>query len=175
LYSLATTQSGRQKRAEGQRRYRQKQLLPELLIAMALMPLPNRSSFFFQQALESANNLDESGLDEWDKPPPYQSLPSPDSPSEQQYTLRLIDVLNGRRLRIYREDAKSRKLLSGKGATSDLQRAISEHVEEWHNLGGLLKDYAGCERHRSIGKNLHEWHARWAYYMNQELVNLKSP
>jgi hypothetical protein len=149
---------------------------------MATRPLPDGSSFFFQQALESVDNLDETGLDEWDKPPPYQSLPPPDSPPEQQYTLRLINVLNGRRLRIYRKDAESRKLLSERGVSTspshvcrDLRREIGVHVKEWKELGGLLKDYAGCERHKSIANNLHEWHARWAYYMSQELDTLKFP
>jgi hypothetical protein len=85
-------------------------------------------------------------------------------------------------LRIYQKDAESRKLLSDseRGVSTStshvcqgLRREIGVHVKEWQELGGLLKDYAGCERHKSIANNLREWHAHWAYYMSQELDTIK--
>jgi hypothetical protein len=91
---------------------------------MALRPLP--TSYLFRQALESADNLDETGLEEWDHPPPYQSPPPSDMPSDRNYTLRLIDVLDGCRLRIYQEEA--RFCAGDVSRLRSLQQAVDENV-----------------------------------------------
>lgn len=59
--------------------------LPRDLIALALQELPIYSKFF-RDASNSADLLDETGMDEWDGGPPYVTGPPSDTTREVLYT-----------------------------------------------------------------------------------------
>jgi hypothetical protein len=58
---------------------------------MADLPLPE-DSFFFREALASADNLDESELEQYDKDPPYELQPSRDPHADSIFTQRLTEA-----------------------------------------------------------------------------------
>ncbi|KAG0700538.1 hypothetical protein DFH29DRAFT_876524 [Suillus ampliporus] len=58
--------------------------LPSSILQFANLPLPN--SYLFRQLLNGSDLIDVSDLSQWDKAPPYNSLPPPDSPEEQRFT-----------------------------------------------------------------------------------------
>jgi hypothetical protein len=77
--------------------------LPDDLINQALLPLPE-SSYLFQEALASPENLDESDLWRWEHGPPYVvDSRSTATPSELRYTERLVEVIHGVWLREQRK------------------------------------------------------------------------
>lgn len=136
--------------------------LPAHLISQALVPLPPSHSFLFQEALASAENLDESDLAQWDADPPYiaSEIPS-DTPSEIRFTERLVEVMHGRRLRQQRECDMGRNARFI-GRTRDqkareLQQEIFRVLGRWQTLELYLPSYKGGAREVRMASHLHEW------------------
>src|SRR5262245_15249721 len=67
--------------------------LPAALVAQALTKLPDSTPLFLE-ALQSADNLDESDLGRWDSRPPFTpQLAITDERSEARFTERLVEVM----------------------------------------------------------------------------------
>jgi hypothetical protein len=79
----------------------------EELLPLASLPLPKEARLF-QEALRSADNLDESDLGRWDVDPPLDLNSGVESISESRYMARLTEVMHGRRLRQQQERDKER-------------------------------------------------------------------
>ncbi|KAG1724162.1 uncharacterized protein EDB91DRAFT_1062981 [Suillus paluster] len=58
--------------------------LPSSILQFANLPLPN--SYLFHQLLNGSDLINVLDLSQWDKAPPYNSLPPSDSPEEQRFT-----------------------------------------------------------------------------------------
>ena len=98
------------------------------------------------EALQSANNLDESDLGRWDSRPPF--VPQrviADERSEARFTEWLVEVMHGRRLRQQRERDKMRVMENHGKCVAEvvgaLHREISQGVQEWQTLSAFIQDY----------------------------------
>ncbi|GLB44087.1 hypothetical protein LshimejAT787_1600170 [Lyophyllum shimeji] len=98
---------------------------PAELVTMALLPMPEASSFF-QQASRSADLLDETGLKIWDAGPPYLSGPSSDTLRELEFIRRLEEVMHGRRTRLLRECEVTRASLPPSVVQEALVQAVGK-------------------------------------------------
>jgi hypothetical protein len=137
--------------------------LPNRLTELALLELPD--STLFREALASADNLDESEMPQWDQDPPY--LP-PEYPTntidEEAYTKKMVDVMNGRRLRLERIAIMERE---GRcKTTEDLRKALEEDLQAafdaWKRLDRRMETYDGDGDPRAfaMASNLLQWRAR---------------
>jgi hypothetical protein len=98
--------------------------LPPALVASTLADLPT-TSYLFKQALQSAENLDESDLGCWDGGPPF--VPQPmitDAASEASFTERLVEVMHGRRLRQLIEQDQIRVVESHGKSAVEISEAL---------------------------------------------------
>ncbi|KAG2743394.1 hypothetical protein P692DRAFT_20746279 [Suillus brevipes Sb2] len=74
--------------------------LPQSLIALAVLPLPN----LFHLACSRLELIDESSVLQWEKPPPYDSPPPPpNSPDEDCFACNLADIMHGRQYCLEKE------------------------------------------------------------------------
>ncbi|KAG1851784.1 hypothetical protein C8R48DRAFT_777738 [Suillus tomentosus] len=110
--------------------------LPQSLIALAALPLPD--SFLFQQAYSGSELIDESDVFQWDKPPPYDSPPPPNSPHEARFTRNLVDVMHGRQCRL-EEETRARYAQMFAAANVDvilqeIQAAERKLMGNWNKL-----------------------------------------
>ncbi|GLB38032.1 hypothetical protein LshimejAT787_0410830 [Lyophyllum shimeji] len=141
---------------------------PAELVTMALLPMPEASSFF-QQASRSADLLDETGLDIWDAGPPYLSGPPSDTLHELEFTRRLEEVMHGWRTRLLRECEVTRASLP----PSVVQEALVQAVGEWKIGSAFMDYYAGFEeghREREMARVWVQWLAREAYSLYVALI-----
>jgi hypothetical protein len=144
-------------------------LLPAL-VTQALTKLPDSAPLFLE-ALQSADNLDESDLGCWDSRPPF--VPQrviADERSEARFTERLVEVMHGRRLRQQRERDKMRVMENhGKyvaEVVGALHREISQGVQEWQSLSAFIQDYNAGPRERRMADHYVEWCARKVWHLH---------
>ncbi|KII90982.1 hypothetical protein PLICRDRAFT_28849 [Plicaturopsis crispa FD-325 SS-3] len=145
--------------------------LPNSLVEMALRPLPE-SAPLFVEALSSPDALDEGGLEQWDDDPPYLSPPPPETPSEDNYTARLVEVMHGRRLRIERARVAARLAEFSRdedGLRTTLASELEEMLVKWEALELFTAGDSSCSRHRRMAEHLLQWRARLVYSAHQEL------
>src|ERR1700733_10307696 len=136
---------------------------------MALLPLPE-STFLFQEAPISPDNLDESDLWRWEGGPPYVvESKSTSTPSELHYTERLIEVVHGVRLREQRKaDMVRRNEFLKKNravALEGLSVEITAMLEDWNILILFMQDYAAGARELTMAHIYLQWQARTIYHM----------
>jgi hypothetical protein len=125
-YSGKATSSGQHQTAYWTRRGCQgsshSHHLPAVLITEALQELPE-GTYLFQQALNNADALDESGLDIFDSGPPYPTGPPSESPHKVKHTKRLVKVMHGRYMRMLRNDPEGNKGI--------WEEKANDAVEQW--------------------------------------------
>jgi len=143
---------------------------------MAADPLP--SSELFIEALRNPGALDESELDYWDQEPPYTYQPN--SVEGDQYTINLVDVMHGRRLRQahQQEDARIAGVEAGdtKGVRDGMQADLKAAARNWKRV----RDAVHCEcdgmecdcRESRMARHWMQWQARAVYYLHGDLKAL---
>lgn len=147
-------------------------ILPDYLVELALLPLPD--SRLFREALQSADYLDETELPQWDQEPPYP--PSPYTADYANFTKNLVDVMNGRRLRMERlrnaeRAARCKTLKEWRGEIEgDLRTAFGD----WERMVKLMEAYGeeGDSRASTMAQNLLQWRARYVYTLYTMLEDL---
>ncbi|KAG2058670.1 hypothetical protein BDR06DRAFT_968206 [Suillus hirtellus] len=120
--------------------------LPSSVLQFTSLPLP--TSHLFHQSLTDPDLIDDSDLSQWDKAPPYKSLPPPDSPEEQRFTQNLFDVLLGRHLHMERESRAHRAAMYNAGerfrVLKELCDALERLIEGWDDLNACVTDHLQC-------------------------------
>ncbi|KAG1799096.1 hypothetical protein EV424DRAFT_1546126 [Suillus variegatus] len=110
--------------------------LPSSISQFANLPLPN--SYLFHQSLNGSDLIDDSDLSQWDKAPPYNSVPPPNLPEEQCFTQNLFDVKHGHNLHMERESHAHRAAMYDAGEISkvlkELRDAQKKLLEGWDDL-----------------------------------------
>jgi len=143
--------------------------LPPQLVLQASIPLPNPNSYFFAQALSSADNLDESDLWRWDLEPPY--IASPSDVLSEEYTENLIEVMHGRRLRQQqeRDQARGAELvgMSHRERREAILVELKAVLESWQRLDSFLPEYRGSVREVFMAKHLMRWRARTVCHLKE--------
>jgi hypothetical protein len=143
--------------------------LPAALISLALLPLPN--TYLFLEAYKSADNLDESDLGQWDLDPPYDLLRVPeDTPSEERFTVNLVDVMHGRRLRQEEEEKDRWNNQRGPNVRENILQEIGPALERWQSLARYLKTYQATSREVRMAEHLLQWRARKIHWLYKELI-----
>ncbi|KAG2096304.1 uncharacterized protein F5147DRAFT_656619 [Suillus discolor] len=116
--------------------------LPQSLVTLAVLPLPNSS--LFHQACSGSELIDESDVLQWEKPPPYDSPPPPNSPDEDRFTRNLVDVMHGRQYRLEKETrARYAQIFATANAEvilQDIQVAERTLMGKWNELNEVVKD-----------------------------------
>jgi hypothetical protein len=148
--------------------------LPANILYLASLPLPEDGDLF-KQALKSADALDESELDQWDRDPPY-VVPGPqDTPSEIRWTGRLEEVMHGRRMRRQREVDKQRQRYYHGQETdlrNELERVVGQSWADYDRIENIMRTYHGGTREMAMGLHLLRWKARDVYYTRLLLSSL---
>ena len=134
--------------------------------------MPDFTSFFFAEALRSAENLEESNLGLWDQDPPYDVTQYVDSPSERHFTERLGKVMHGRRLRLQQEEdlARDRDFegLTCKQRRKLLCRELRDILASWERLTGYLADYKANPCEMYMAEHLLQWRACKAVHLREK-------
>jgi hypothetical protein len=142
--------------------------LPINLVEQAQLPLPI-SAHLFQEALRSADNLDESDLWRWEGGPPYTIDPTNVSTGSDNYTDRLVEVIHGVRLREqHKEDeARCQRFLEGDRTVAllGLSVEVDGKLKEWETLTSFLHDYDASAREVTMAKVYLQWLARTIYHL----------
>ncbi|KAG2053168.1 hypothetical protein BDR06DRAFT_1054455 [Suillus hirtellus] len=117
--------------------------LPQSLITLAVLPLPNSS--LFHQACSRLELIDESDVLQWEKPPPYDSPPPPsNSPDEDRFTHNLVDVMDGRQYCLEKETharyAQIFATVNAEVILQDIQVAERTLMGKWNDLNEVVKD-----------------------------------
>lgn len=145
---------------------------PPELPSLAALPLPEASPLF-QQALESADNLDESDFDQWDEDPPYPHQPYVETPAEKRFTSRLLEVMHGRRLRqmVERNMARRQEYLtqSTRAWLKGLRREREDALDAYKRLSAFLPGYHAGPRELAMAEHLLQWRARTVVHLDQFL------
>ncbi|KAG2125360.1 uncharacterized protein EDB93DRAFT_1258224 [Suillus bovinus] len=107
--------------------------LPQALINLATTSLPD--SYLYRCASQSADNLDESELPQWDINPPYATPHPSDTAAEARFTENLVQVMHGRNSRLEKEQLQQRaqKYTAGgmNGLCTELKEAIGTLLGQW--------------------------------------------
>jgi hypothetical protein len=143
--------------------------LPNDLINQALLPLPE-SSYLFQEALASPENLDESDLWRWEHGPPYVvDSGSTATPSELCYTERLVEVIHGVQLREQRKADDVRRCryrqMNHSEALEELVLEVKAMLEEWKTLSLFVRDYTAGAREMTMAQIYLQWQARTIHHL----------
>ncbi|RDX46215.1 hypothetical protein OH76DRAFT_1485646 [Lentinus brumalis] len=103
--------------------------IPAHLVALAQLPLS--SSRLFDEALTSADALDESDLGVWNLRPPYHTLPAhQENDTERRFTQRLVEVMHGKRFRELRADGEDRVRRIDTVGLQEMVEGLEERVAE---------------------------------------------
>lgn len=144
--------------------------LPQSLITLAALPLPNSS--LFHQACSGSELIDESDVLQWEKPPPYDSPPPPNSPDEDRFTRNLADVMHGRQYRLEQETrARHAQIFATANAEvilQDIQAAERTLMGKWNELNEYVLHMQSCERHRVMAGCYVQWQARKIFNYRRE-------
>ncbi|KAG2092119.1 uncharacterized protein F5147DRAFT_779740 [Suillus discolor] len=148
------------------------QPLETTLVAFATLPLPN--SYLFRYALAGSRLIDESDLAQWDKPPPYHSLPPPEIPDEEQFTQNLLDVMHRYQLRQLRVSCiRHAAMFNARGSdiasiTKEIQEARKALLDGWNDLHTRVTTLRACARHKAMAECYQQWQARKILNYQQE-------
>ncbi|KAG1860601.1 hypothetical protein C8R48DRAFT_590955, partial [Suillus tomentosus] len=141
------------------------------LINLARADLPD--TYLFQQASQSADNLDESDLAQWDIDPPYHTPRPLDTPAEARWTENLVQVIHGRRFRMEKEEVYERAKRHSSGGALDLCAELKEGLDvllrQWAMLDEYVDGMEDCERHYVMAQCLLQWRARRIYRYHNEV------
>lgn len=138
--------------------------LPLALLAQAQMELPAEATLF-QEAAKGADKLDESGLDEWDAGPPYATGMKTDTLVEMRFTLRLVEVMHGRRTRMARERwARWLEI-----PDFDFEQSFYNAVQNWEEANTFVESYLDGHRERVMAGLWLQWLAREAHSLYTHL------
>lgn len=143
---------------------------------LALKPLP--ISDLFLSALQDDGDVDESGLDQWDLPPPYANS---QELSSSNYAVNLVDVVHGRHMRADLKEGRHRmevhrqkpRFRGVRQATLTLERAA---IEGYEAVTKLIEEY-GCDSSYTSGlmtRHFLQWSARRVYDLHEEIQALTS-
>ncbi|KAF9494124.1 hypothetical protein BDN71DRAFT_1432056 [Pleurotus eryngii] len=122
------------------------QSLPTALLVLASEPLP--TSHLFLEASESADNLDESEITQFDGDPPYVAQP-PSAEPDIVYLEKMLDVMSGRQARHKMQ------------RDTEIECKSRECIErEWEALATILETYEASASHNTMAHNRLWWHAR---------------
>jgi hypothetical protein len=136
---------------------------------MATLPFPDTK--LFHEALKSAEALDESEMPQYELDPPYIPPAYPtDTPGEQNYTQKMIEVFLGRQLRQRRkfEDCRLR-MLNGEALREERQREFFVLFRKWEALNTYLVEYQAGPREVAMAENLLRWRAYLVYKLASEI------
>jgi len=143
--------------------------LPLQLLLHASLPLPH-TSYFFSEALSSAENLDESDLGRWDLDPPYTLLAS--DPPGEVYTKHLAEVMHGRRLRQQEERDRAWEIqragMSCREQREVIALELKTALEQWKWLDSFVPEYQGGVREVRMAAHLLQWRARTVYHLKEK-------
>jgi hypothetical protein len=146
----------------------------EELLPLASLPLPEEARLF-QEALRSADNLDESDLGRWDVDPPLDLNSGIESISESRYTARLTEVMHGRRLRQQQERDKERltqwdaERRTTQERIDEVARELAQAVDRWAALRARVSGFQRGSREGTMAYHLLQWHARAAVHLDNVL------
>ena len=140
--------------------------IPDALTLAALEELPTESPLFRDVAI-SAKLLDEMGLDEWDRGPPYYMDPSPDTPHEHAFMQHLIEVMHGRWLRMQREEEQS----WCEDGYEELMARLERGIVEWEEGRAFVAQYQGGHQECVMARLWLGWIARGVHALNLEISN----
>lgn len=129
------------------------QSLPMALLALASEPLP--TSHLFLDASESADNLDESEITQFDGDPPYAAQP-PSTEPDSVYLEKMLDVMSGRRARHERQ----RDTEMERKSHECIERELIHELGEWEALAIVLETYEASASHNAMAHNRLWWRAR---------------
>ncbi|KDQ27092.1 hypothetical protein PLEOSDRAFT_159000 [Pleurotus ostreatus PC15] len=129
------------------------QSLPTALLALASEPLP--TSPLFLEASESADNLDESEITQFDGDPPYVAQP-PSTEPDGDYLEKMLDVMSGRRARHERQRDAEMECKSHEC----IERELIDELGEWEALATILETYKASASHNAMARNRLWWRAR---------------
>lgn len=150
--------------------------LPQALINLATTSLPD--SYLYHCASQSADNLDESELPQWDINPPYATPHPSDTAAEARFTENLVQVMHGRNSRLEKEQLQQRaqKYTAGgmNGLCTELKEAIGTLLGQWYVLQDYISDAKDCDRHIKMARCLLQWRARTIYLYHTEVQKMLS-
>jgi hypothetical protein len=134
-----------------------------------MLPLPE-SSYLFQEALASPENLDESDIWRWEHGPPYVvDSGSTATPSELHHTERLVEVIHGVRLREQRKADVVRHCqywqMDHSEALEGLALEVKAMLQEWKTLSLFVRDYTAGAREMTMAQVYLQWQARTIHHM----------
>ncbi|KAG1896267.1 uncharacterized protein F5891DRAFT_1193273 [Suillus fuscotomentosus] len=147
--------------------------LPRVLINLANASLPDGD--LFRCTSQSADNLDESELPQWDNNPPYAMPPPSDTPAEVRFTENLVQVMHGHNSRLEKEQLqqRARKYNAGRpDLCTELKHAIGVLLGEWYILQDYISDARDCDRHIKMAQCLLRWRARRIYLYHTEVEKM---
>lgn len=152
--------------------------LDPALVRLATESLPENSPLF-QRALNHPELVDDSDVSHWDTGPPYATLntTSTASPSEMDWTAKLVEIWHGRRLRLQREDAGKRRedfVRNRSAAMRTMKEEAERLTEDWFDTRAFLVHHHEGARETWMAEVFHQWQAREIYhlYYLEFLVNV---
>jgi hypothetical protein len=133
-------------------------------------------TYLFQQASQSADNLDESDLAQWDVDPPYH-VPHPlNTPAETRWTQNLVQVVHGRCSRMEKEELCERAMKHRAGKVEDLCAELRENLillmRQWITLCDHISGMEDCDRHCVMAQCLLQWRARRIHRYHSEVQTM---
>jgi hypothetical protein len=148
--------------------------LPDRLYDLARINF--NDSELYRKALESAENLDESEMPQLDLDPPY---PPPsyqtDTPNEMAYTLKMVDVMNGRRERLERlcDHERVVSCTSKQELRMRLEHDLETAFKDWKRLDKIMEtcDSDGDPRALTMSRHLLQWRARTVLNLYNTIMN----
>jgi hypothetical protein len=120
---------------------------------------------FFRNALKSAEMLDKTGMDDWDRGPPYVTGLPFDTPREVQFTERMKEVVHGRRVCLQKDE----EVVWQQFSVSDLTRLLHAAIDEWEVGRWFLTEYKDGHRERAMAEIWLQWVARRAYDLHSKI------
>ncbi|KAG2114307.1 uncharacterized protein F5147DRAFT_770285 [Suillus discolor] len=149
--------------------------LPRSLINLAVTSLPDGELFHLTS--QSADNLDESELPQWDNNPPYTMPPPSDTRAEVRFTENLVQVMHGRNSHLEKEELQQcvQKYTAGVlNLCTEMKDAIGVLLGQWYILQDYISGTKDCDRHFRMAQCLLQWRARRIYLYHTEVQKMLS-
>ncbi len=154
--------------------------VPLHLATIAQQPLCSDSRLF-REALRSADTVDESDLGVWSSRPPYKTLLAHrEDEAEHNFTEKLVQVIDGKRLRELREDGERRIGLVKAKAFETVGKELEDDINQ---LSLICREDApeaiasamlpGSKRDLRMARSHYEWSARRLYCLCSDLLALR--
>ncbi|KAG2144306.1 hypothetical protein DEU56DRAFT_754356 [Suillus clintonianus] len=149
--------------------------LPQALINLATTSLPDSDPFYC--ASQSADNLDESELPQWDSNLPY-AIPHPsNTPAVVQFTENLVQVMHGHNSHLEKEQLQQHAWkynAGGPDLCTELKHAIGVLLGQWYILQDYISDARDCDRHIKMAQCLLQWCACRIYLYHTKVQKILS-